>query len=56
MLKFAEKRGKRTRCISHGIESHWDDFTQRVEAVLITSRLVVRATPSGKRINYSFAK
>lgn len=56
MMKFAEKRGKRTRCIRHGIESHWDYFTQRVEAVLITSRLVVRATPSGKRINYSFAK
>jgi hypothetical protein len=47
---------RRTRFVKHGIVSHWDDFTQRVEATFVTSRLVVRATPAGKRINYSFAK
>jgi len=47
MLTFTKKSGRRTRMTRMAIESHWDDFTQRVEAMLVTSQLVSRATPDG---------
>ncbi len=54
MLTFGKQRGKRTRISRMAVESHWNDFTRRLEETVVKTKLAIRMTPSGKRINYSF--
>ena len=55
MIKFDKKSGRRTRLTRRAIESHWNDFTQRVEAALVTIQLVSRATSDGHEKRYKIA-
>ncbi len=53
MIEFRnEKKGHRTRFNRQAIESHWNDFTQRVEKALVITQPVTRATPDGLEKRY----
>jgi len=48
MLRFADNnKGKRPRIKRLAMESHWDDFTKRIESALITVQIVSRAKADG---------
>ena len=48
MIQFrTEKKGHRVRFNRIGIESHWDDLTQRVVKAIVQTQPVSRATPDG---------
>lgn len=56
MIQFkTEKKSRRVRFNRIGIESHWNDFTQRVEKAIVVTQPVSRALPNGTEHRFKLA-
>ena len=56
MLEFRNnKRSHRTRFNRIAVESHWNDFTMRMEKAIVQTKPVSRAFPDGTEKRYKLA-